>query len=458
MIYRLIRRTALFIKRKRKESLIQTILLFLLFSVFFSGVIMYNSTRRYQERALEEIGATLQVSHMPEIDESSLAPIDNETIQAIQNIPHVLGVDIATPSLSGPCIPLNLENVKTHTGFDPEQQPSPFFTEKEAELESSCVEVIGCSAIPLRNQFRNNQSIIIDGVFPSQDTRGVLVSSNFAELNSLSVNDIIKLKYINSEQSEAVEVRVVGIYDTSLSFEILKNNDMGVAVYKASPYNAVFADFDTASHILGRETDVYNFKVYVDSPLHLDDVQQELIKLSLDWEKYVIYNETLSVYNEYASQIDTVFSNSLRLIVITSLVGVVLFMVVYSIWNRQRIRDICILEALGEKKARIFLQYILEMSLLSLMAVLISTPVSFLVIRSLSKSLAPEFVSSNSVNTLVPFNTGEFDINLVYSVNVDIRSVLLLLAFALLIVGGTGITLLLLMKKNRLNELLKNGG
>lgn len=455
----LIRRTLIFVKRKYTESIIQVVLLFLLFSFFFSGVVMYHSTAMYRDQALADIGASLQVSHLPELDEALLDGTDPQIITTIEKLPHVMSVDVATPSLSGPCIPVGLETVKTHTGYDPERQPSSIFSEEEERTQMNCVNISGCSAISLRDQFRKKLSVITEGTFPTQDVPGVLVSRSFAQLNDLNINDNIKLKYLYSDDQEsAIEATIIGIYDTSLRFEVLKDNDMGTAVYMASPYNAVFVDFDTASRILGRENTIHNFKVYVDSPRYLDDVQNELLSLSLDWSKYQIYNETLSYYSEYASQIDTVFSNSLRLIILTSTIGIILFIVVYSIWNKQRIRDIGIFEALGENKFKILAQYMLEMLFLSAVATVISIPAAFILISLLSQTMAPELISANAGNLIIPYDTGEFDINTVFSVSFDLRSVLLLVAFALLIISITGIALLLLMKKSRLQEMLKNGG
>lgn len=451
-----IRRTILFIERKHRESVILTVLLFLLFSFFFSGVVMYQSTATYRDKALAEIGATLQISYLPELDESTLNEVDQNILSRVQSMSHVLGIEVAPPSLSGSCIPLGLETVKTHTGFDPEQQPSPIYSDEEARMESVCVDLIGCSAIPLRNQFRNNMSVISEGSFPTNDNPGILISRNFAELNTLSINDTIKLKYIYSDtNSKEFEVKIVGIYDTTLKFEILEDNDMGVAVYRASPYNAVFTDFDTASMILGRDNTVYNFKVYVDSPKNLEAVQEQIQKLPMEWEKYKIYNETLSFYNEYASQIDTVFSNSIRLIILTSTIGIILFIVVYSIWNRQRIRDIGIFEVLGESRIRIIKLYVLETLILSFIAAVLAVPLSYLLIHYISRMHSPELVSSNAINILTPYDTGEYDINPVYAVYFDIKSLLLLMIFVLLIVGITGISLIFLLKKSKLQEMLR---
>ncbi len=452
------RRTILFIERKHRETVILTVLLFLLFSFFFSGVVMYQSTESYRDKALAEIGATLQISYLPELDESTLDGVDQNILSRVQSIPHVLGVDVAPPSLSGSCIPLGLKTVKTHSGFNPEQQPSPIYTDAEARMESDCVDLIGCSAIPLRNQFRNNMSVISDGSFPTNDNPGVLISRDFAELNSLRINDVISLKYLYSDASAmASEVKIVGIYDTTLKFEILEENDMGVAVYKASPYNAVFTDFDTASKILDRDNTVYNFKVYVDSPKNLDSVQEAVQKLPMEWDKYKIYNETLSFYNEYASQIDTVFSNSLRLIILTSTVGIILFMVVYSIWNNQRIRDIGIFEVLGESYIHILMIYVFETLILSFIAAVLSVPTSYFLIRFISQTNSPEFVSRNIINIITPYYTGEYDINPVYAVSIDIKALLLLLIFVFMIVGITGVALMFLLRKSKLHEMLKAG-
>ena len=450
-------RTILFLKRKWLESLILFMLLFFLFASFFAGIIMYDSTAMYRDQALSQIGAALQVSLVTESGPAKSDAVSPETISIIQSLPHVLGVDVAPPSLSGSCIPLNLETVKTHSGFDPEKQTSSMFTDEETKIEMDCIALIGCSAIPLRNQFRNQLSVLSEGTFPTNDNRGVLVSSRFAELNSLKINDTIRLKYIYSDQERtATDVKVVGIYDTSLKFEVLRDNDMGAAVYKCSPYNAVFADFDTAAQILEQSNSVYSFKVYVDSVRNLNDVQSQIKRLPLKWTRYQIFNETLFYYREYASQIDIVFSNSLKLIVLTSVFGLIFFGVVFSFWNKSRIRDIGVFEALGESKRRIITQYWMETLLLSIAASIIAIPFSFCLLQMLSKTFAPEFVSSNSSYMAVPYYTGEYDVNPVFSVCMNAHSYALVLPFILFVTAISVITIVRLMRKNSIQKILRS--
>lgn len=454
----IVRRTLVFLLRKHRETATHLVLLFLLFSFFFSGVIMYRSTARYRDDALAQIGASLQISPATGTDTSGPVEIDLSVVSSIQNIPHVLGTDIAPPALEGACVPVGLKTVKTHTGFDPESQSPVVLTEKEARAQMDCVDLIGSSAIQLRNQFRKGLSVLSAGNFPTHEQPGVLVSRAFAENNSLGVGDSLKLRHLYSDQAlVAKDVKVIGIYDTSLKFEVLKDNYMGVGVYKASPYNVVFADFDTASCILSRNESPQSVKIYVDSPHYLSEVQAMIQKLPLDWSYYQIYNETLSFYDEYASQINVVFANSLRLILLTSTLGIVLYLFIYSIWKNDRNRDIGIFMALGEKTKRILAQYLMEMIFLSTFAMLISIPASLFLIQILSRTQSPQCVSINAIHMRVPFYSGEFDVNPFFSVSIDVLSIVLLIAFALLISMLTYVTVFCQLKKNAFRTIFDEG-
>ena len=108
-------------------------------------------------------------------------------------------------------------------------------------------------------------------------------------------------------------------------------------------------------------------------------------------------------------------------------------MFVLSFWYRDHLYDIGLLIALGENKKRISLQKLTEtiaISMISLpISILLGTFISFL----FAKLTKLEFISDNAINTVQAFITNEHNYSMALSINVDIYSVLLLVALALIL-------------------------
>lgn len=460
----LLRRAFLSIYRKTTQTIILLLLVTMICTLEFSGILLYTSAQDSRTDILRQIGASISigpnqdyVAAAIDFNQDSMTdenmvfePMTAEILNSIRSIPHVMGYDEYNSGANGPCVPIDFSNVKKYTGVDPKTQKPDMVSEAEALVEQNYIYMAGTNDASLFHTFRAHLSRIISGGYPDENNRGVLISSELADENQLSVGDEITMKYAYGEGSHPeITARIVGIYETTLKFEILPTNSMGAAIFQGSPYNLVFADYSTACSVTGRSSDITFIGVYCNSPEYLQEVISAVSKLPINWNEYQINNNMQDFYTEYAGQINNLINKSLDLIVFSMAAGIVLFLAVISFWNKNYINDMGILIALGESKRRIILQRLAECLVIALLGIVLSVILGYTIISALSVPLTPKIVSSNAANTILSIYTGEYDLAPTLQIKFSWLSVLENIAFgAALVVISTIIPLLLTLRYN----------
>ncbi|MEE0023275.1 ABC transporter permease [Ruminococcus sp.] len=450
MLYRIF----LVIKNKYIQSFIAIILSVLILSFEFATLLLYKSANITKNNIMREIGVTLNISPNDEYlyslmeDEfnslgqpdsyafsgNGLLEIDMNLKKEIESLNHVVGSDYTIDYFM---FPLNFDNVKEYTGCNPDTQNDMADGDVNWQLYKDCISVTGSYAINELSLFRRKQNKLIDGTVPSIEKPGALISDLLAEKNNLSIGENLNLAYIldngqNDEKNNTVPI--VGIYHSDIEFEVLDSNFYGSGVFSYSPYNKVYVDYETACLMANKDTTLYYLDVYIDSPENIKSIGTAISNLpSFDSKKLQIDNYNNVFYNTYAWQLDGLIKNLSKFIVAIMILGIIIYLFVLSFWYRDHLYDIGLLIALGENKKRISLQKLTEtiaISMISLpISILLGTFISFL----FAKLTKLEFISDNAINTVQAFITNEHNYSMALSINVDIYSVLLLVALALIL-------------------------
>jgi hypothetical protein len=264
----LFKKTGIFLLRNPTQSAILFLLLTMIFTLAFSGILLFQSTQGCREDTLRQIGATIHIGPNTSYQNSNgntYTPITKDALDLILKTPHVMGYDASNSDVAGICLPIGFNNVKNYTGVNPYRQKTISGAEESSLLRQNCVYLMGSNAISLVEQFRKHLSTIINGDFPSDTNKGVLISSELARANHLTVGDKMKLQFSETNRKQAIKtLKIVGIYSTKLKFEIASTNFMGSGVLASSPYNQVFADYSTACSVTGHNGDITFFDIYID--------------------------------------------------------------------------------------------------------------------------------------------------------------------------------------------------
>lgn len=448
--------------RKPMQTLILFFLILAITTLSFAGLLLYNAARQSQETTLNKIGATLMLMTSEEyadylleqygeevgtgevggmmtmtrrVPDHLFPPVTEQMREAILSLPHVVGYESL---IWGAFIARNFNNVKLYTGVDPATQSGNLMEDENPLLYQDSVPVNAGLFVPLLETFRREQNRLIEGVYPDAAHPGLLISQQLAEQNGLSLGDSLDLSLILPDDTVEETVHsapIVGIYETSLKFEILESNYEGTGVFSGSPYNYIYTDYGTGVLLTnGQDEIISSLEIYVDKPENLLTVAQEIHELPFDWSKFQLNNATQDFYNEFSGQLDSLIGNVTTFIVISLIAGTVLFLLVISLYQKNYMHDVGIWLTLGKRKRHIVLHKTLESLILAIPAIGGAVGIGYLISTALLPLLNQQIGYTLAENVVGCMFTGEYDLTQPLSLTISGTSVLQLFGFGMVLV------------------------
>lgn len=204
------------------------------------------------------------------------------------------------------------------------------------------------------------------------DSKKILIHEELAKKNGLSLHDKIGLDAGQSEsgKGQTVEFEIIGIFSG-------KKQEKFTGLSSDFSENQVFTDYE----LLGNsEAQVSAARFYVENPKEMDGLMKQVENLALENQGYQVEKEN-KAFEQIKDSVAT-FQTFLTIFLYGMLIaGAGALILVLSLWLRERVYEVGILLALGKGKSSIFLQFCLEVVLVSLGALL------------------PAFVAGNAITT-----------------------------------------------------------
>ena len=211
------------------------------------------------------------------------------------------------------------------------------------------------------------------------DSEKILIHEELAKKNGLSLHDKITLDAGQSEsgKGQTVEFEIVGIFSG-------KKQEKFTGLSSDFSENQVFTDYESSQSLLGNsEAQVSAARFYVENPKEMDGLLKQVENLTLEnngYNGYQVEKEN-KAFEQIKDSVAT-FQTFLTIFLYGMLIaGAGALILVLSLWLRERVYEVGILLALGKGKSSIFLQFCLEVVLVSLGALL------------------PAFVAGNAITT-----------------------------------------------------------
>ena len=248
----------------------------------------------------------------------------------------------------------------------------------------------------------------------SKDRGKVLVHRKFAEKNKLKLHDKITMRFLNSgEMSEIGELsgesgaqsamegkRRLGEVET---FEIVgiysgKMQEQHSGLPSDLSENTIFTDYESSQKSLGYAEGSHvasTVTVTADSPEKLESVSKNIRKLNVDWSKFEISKNNAAFHA--ASESLAGVKSIMRIMTLAILgCGTIVLSLILILWLRERIYEIGILLSIGVSKLEIVGQFIVELVLVSIPAM-----ISALIIGQIAFSFIVDgFVASGESEAL----------------------------------------------------------
>ena len=252
--------------------------------------------------------------------------------------------------------------------------------------------VVGYSSESAMTSFIDGTATIVDGTVFTEGTTAAecIISQELANYNSIAIDDTITLENPNNED-ESYEFTVVGIYTDSSSnessFSIMGSTSTDPANKIYTSYAALQTVLDASgenSETVTDDTTGREFSTEIKSTLSatyvLSDVEsynkftEEVRELGLD-ESYNVSSSDISSYESSLVPLETLSKLAGYFLIVVLLIGAVI-LIVLNIFNiRERKYEIGVLTAMGMKKFKVALQFLTEIFVVTIIAVIIGVGV-----------------------------------------------------------------------------------
>lgn len=380
----------LYILRKKSRSLIFLIILTLVLSCLYSCLNIVKTTT-YLEKTIYKNSNSSIVLTKNKNENNSTNYFKSKKFEKLKNID---GIGEFVYQYEGVAKLLNYNVV------DGEQK-----VERE-ELSDNMKNIL--SVIATTNTKRN--IFFSSGMFNIEEGRNIdkndknkiVIHKDLAMKNNLKLNDRVKLKMTSIEKgglnTKEIEYEIVGIFSG-------KKQESYTGLSSDLTENSVFTDYLSSQQSLNLQEEemlVDKLFLYFNDPQKTKQMLQQVKKeIDVDWQKYQI-KENSDVFKKVLESISGIKSIIKTMTYSIMLGGCIVLCLLLILWLRERIYEIGIFLSLGINKAKIITQFILELILVSIPALVLSALIGNIVVKQTISSIITlddfQKISSNIVN------------------------------------------------------------
>ena len=226
----------------------------------------------------------------------------------------------------------------------------------------------------------------------------VFINEELASYNSLSLNDKIKLE---DSDGNVYKFEIIGIYKENES-------SSGPMNFFSNSANTLITNADSLVSITSSNENVkgsVNPTFIIDDYKNADEVQTEFYEKGLNENYVVSTNEETATAG--LSSIKNVKSFATSFLVITLLIGGIVLFVINMINIRERKYEIGVLRTIGISKVKLTIQFVSELLIVGVVALLLGAGIGATMSKGVSNSLlSSEIESSQTKNEKVKNNFG----------------------------------------------------
>lgn len=276
--------------------------------------------------------------------------------------------------------------------------------------------VIGYSSDSAMTDFVSGVASITEGTMFEENTEELncVISQELATYNDIAVGDTITFTNPNNED-ETYQLTVVGVYvnteANSSSFSMMGATaaDPANEIYMSAEALSVLTELSESSAVTQTDENTgMDFSsaitATVDATYVLGDVdayyafEEEVRDLGLD-ESYTVSSTDLTQYESSLLPLETLSTMAGWFLLVVLVIGAVV-LVVLNIFNiRERKYEIGVLTAMGMKKIKVALQFLTEIFIVTLVAVIIGAIIGGVVSVPVSNALLQNQIDAQSTQS-----------------------------------------------------------
>ncbi len=390
MIKNMFKRTWLNIIRKPSKSIILLVIMFVMANLVIASLAISNSVEESTNYAKQTIGSEVYLNPDMEKARNEFSREDMQSGDMSDMMEKVQAMVRSESTMSMVTDIMNSEYVKDVTYSLNTSVEATEITLYETESQNfggnmgrgqmgsymSGLKIMGINSYAFIPEVQSSAMTISEGEYFDETTDNeVLISFELAELNELSVGDIIKLP--NSETGEVFEYTIRGIFTANQSgYEnnIYMNVESAAVLLNEETYNN--GDYSVSSVVftMNNPEDTDKFIEEVNSKYDLEE-----LGLTLDIDT--------SAYDTMVGPIEQVggFADTILIVVVIAAVLIITLIINNSIKSRKY--EMGVLMSLGAAKLNIVGQIFLELVIVATIGFILSIGTSTVLANELSEGL-----------------------------------------------------------------------
>jgi len=352
----LLQQAIAYISRKRTRNLVLFLILLLILTCLYFCFSLMQVGERLEDHIKQSAGTSFALTSKQ--GDTPFALKEAEKVQ------QLAGVGVMVPQYESPVRILGKEAVtgqqsveRDDLGQESKQALGAVFTQKTGQ----------------HLDFRSGSFQLVQGKHLSDKSRE----------NKLKVGDSLTLSSFQMGETPAKEqtFEIVGIFSG-------KKQEKFTGMTSDLSENQVYLPYEDATKLLGlSQQEVTQVTFGVKDPEKIDALLKQVKSLNLDWQSLRVV-EDRKAFDQMKESSQTL-EGLVRIMMIVLLVtGAGALSLLLSLWTRERIHEIGVLLSIGKSKGRIFRQFLLEVVLVSLLAVI----PAFLIGRMVSHRFLEQFV------------------------------------------------------------------
>ena len=363
----LLQQAIAYISRKRTRNLVLFLILLLILSCLYFCFSLMQVGERLEDHIKQSAGTSFALT-----SKQGATPF---ALKEAKKVQQLAGVGAMVPQYESPVRILGKEAVtgqqsveRDDLGQEAKQALGAVFTQKTGQ----------------HLDFRSGSFQLVQGKHLSDKSRGqILIHQELAKKNKLKVGDSLTLSSFQMGETPAKEqiFKIVGIFSG-------KKQEKFTGMTSDLSENQVYLSYEDATKLLGlSQQEVTQVTFGVKDPEKIDALLKQVKSMDLDWQSLRVV-EDRKAFDQMKESSQTL-EGLVRIMMIVLLVtGAGALSLLLSLWIRERIHEIGVLLSIGKSKGRIFRQFLLEVVLVSLLAVI----PAFLIGRMVSHRFLEQFV------------------------------------------------------------------
>ena len=418
----MLRNSLLYIKRKKKKSII---VLFILTAILIS---LYTclSINKFSNNVESIIYRAANSSFILK-SKNSQELIDTKEVEGIKNLDRINDYNLEYETLA---------QLKGDDVFGGEQKVE--ISNLNSEYEN-LLKIYGVRDSSLSNDFTSEVFKIVEGRHIGKDDKNkIIVHEELAKQNQYELGDKVSIKQIkqydpndediNSNIGLENEYEIVGIFSG-------KKQESYTGFSSDYSENMAFIDYSSSQIISGIDSNYEKLNqatYFVNSPENMDKVISSIKNMNINWSNIDLEKNT-KIFDDISTTVGAI-KGIMQIITYSIIVGgCIVLSLILILWLRERIYEIGILLSIGIGKCEIIGQFILELVFISIPSLFISTLIGNLVTR---KILSEIILKEKIISTLSNASNKIFGSENIFIICQSYGLLILIILLSVLITSG----------------------